>query len=120
MIRKCQGVGSYCHFIYFHYRVKNNLEVVKSSILLQSAKMEDSASKDAMMASQNRVHSMGIIHQKLYQGENLGSIEMKDYVPNLSEGILDTFKAEDKVKIECAMDTLELDVHTAGTHWINC
>ncbi|MFO7844229.1 MAG: histidine kinase dimerization/phosphoacceptor domain -containing protein [Bacteroidales bacterium] len=96
-----------------HHRVKNNLELVKSLISLQSAQLEDSAAKDAMMASQNRVQSMGIIHQKLYQGENLGSIEMKDYFLNLGEGVLDTFNAEDKVKIECAMDSLELDVDTA-------
>lgn len=96
-----------------HHRVKNNLEMVKSLIALQSAQIEDSETKDAMIASQNRVQSMGIIHQKLYQGENLGSIEMKDYFINLSEGILDTFNAEDKVKIECAMDNLNLDVDTA-------
>jgi len=96
-----------------HHRVKNNLELVKSLLALQSAQLEDTASKDAMMASQNRVQSMGIIHQKLYQGENLGTIEMKDYFVNLSEGILDTFNAEDKVKIECAMEHLELDVDTA-------
>ena len=96
-----------------HHRVKNNLELVKSLIALQSAQLEDSATKDAMIASQNRVQSMGIIHQKLYQGENLGSIEMKDYFLNLSEGILDTFNSEDQVKIECAMDSLELDVDTA-------
>ena len=96
-----------------HHRVKNNLELVKSLISLQSAQMEDSPTKEAMMASQNRVQSMGIIHQKLYQGENLGSIEMKDYFVNLGEGIIDTFNAEDKVKIECAMDNLELDVDTA-------
>jgi two-component sensor histidine kinase len=96
-----------------HHRVKNNLELVKSLLALQSAQLEDSATKDAMMASQNRVQSMGIIHQKLYQGENLGSIEMKDYFLNLGEGILDTFDADAKVKIECAMDNLELDVDTA-------
>ncbi|WGF92982.1 tetratricopeptide repeat-containing sensor histidine kinase [Aequorivita marisscotiae] len=96
-----------------HHRVKNNLEMVKSLIALQSAKLDDGASKEAMLASQNRVQSMGIIHQKLYQGENLGSIEMKDYFINLSEGVLDTFKAEEKVKIECAMDHLNLDVDTA-------
>ncbi|WP_445957899.1 tetratricopeptide repeat-containing sensor histidine kinase [Yeosuana sp.] len=96
-----------------HHRVKNNLELVKSLIALQSAQLEDSATKDAMIASQNRVQSMGIIHQKLYQGENLGSIEMKDYFLNLGEGVLDTFNADDKVKIECAMDNLELDVDTA-------
>lgn len=87
--------------------------MVKSLIALQSAQIEDPATKDAMIASQNRVQSMGIIHQKLYQGTNLGSIEMKDYFLNLSEGILDTFNAEDKVKIECAMDNLDLDVDTA-------
>ena len=96
-----------------HHRVKNNLEMVKSLIALQSAQIEDPATKDAMIASQNRVQSMGIIHQKLYQGTNLGSIEMKDYFLNLSEGILDTFNAEDQVKIECAMDNLDLDVDTA-------
>jgi len=96
-----------------HHRVKNNLEMVKSLIALQSAKLEDGASKEAMLASQNRVQSMGIIHQKLYQGENLGSIEMKDYFINLGEGVLDTFNAEEKVKIECAMDDLNLDIDTA-------
>lgn len=96
-----------------HHRVKNNLELVKSLLALQSAQLEESATKDAMIASQNRVQSMGIIHQKLYQGENLGSIDMKDYFVNLSEGILDTFNAEDKVTIECAMESLELDVDTA-------
>lgn len=96
-----------------HHRVKNNLEMVKSLIALQSAQIEDGATKEAMIASQNRVQSMGIIHQKLYQGTNLGSIEMKDYFVNLGEGILDTFNADEKVKIECAMDTLELDVDTA-------
>ncbi len=96
-----------------HHRVKNNLELVKSLIALQCAQMEDSASKDAMVESQNRVQSMGIIHQKLYQGETPGSIEMKDYFINLSEGILDAFDAEDKVKIECAMENLELDIDTA-------
>lgn len=96
-----------------HHRVKNNLELVKSLIALQSAQLEDSATKDAMIASQNRVQSMGIIHQKLYQGEQLGSIDMKDYFINLGDGILDTFNADHKVKIECAMEQLELDVDTA-------
>ena len=96
-----------------HHRVKNNLELVKSLLALQSAHLEDSAIKDAMIESQNRVQSMGIIHQKLYQGDNLGSIEMKDYFLNLSEGILDSFNAEAQVKIECVMNDLDLDIDTA-------
>lgn len=96
-----------------HHRVKNNLEIVSSLLALQSAQIKDSEVQDALQSSQNRVQSMGILHQKLYQGENLAAIEMKDYLINLSEGLLDTFNAEDRVKIECVMQELELDVDTA-------
>jgi len=96
-----------------HHRVKNNLEVVSSLLALQSAQIDDPSVQSAMLASQNRVHSMGIIHQKLYQGENLAAIEMRDYFINLSENILDSFNAEGHIKVECDMPKLVLDVDTA-------
>lgn len=96
-----------------HHRVKNNLELVKSLLALQSAQIEDPKVQSAIQASQSRVQSMGIIHQKLYQGTNLAAIEMKDYFLNLGEGILDAFAAEDRIKIDCTMEELELDVDTA-------
>jgi len=96
-----------------HHRVKNNLEVVSSLLALQSAKINDPKTKEAMLEGQNRVHSIGIVHQKLYQGANLGSIEMKDYFLNLSESILDSFGAEERVKIELAMEDLDVDIDTA-------
>lgn len=96
-----------------HHRVKNNLEVVSSLLALQSAQIDDPNTKEAMQDGQNRVHSIGIVHQKLYQGENLGSIEMKDYFINLSESILDSFGAEGRVNVEFAMDKLNIDIDTA-------
>ena len=96
-----------------HHRVKNNLEIVSSLLALQSAQIDDPNTKEAMQAGQNRVHSIGIVHQKLYQGENLGHIEMKDYLINLSESILDSFGADKRVTVECAMDQLEVDIDTA-------
>ncbi|MCA1745510.1 MAG: sensor histidine kinase, partial [Bacteroidales bacterium] len=96
-----------------HHRVKNNLEVVSSLLALQSAQVDDEKVKDAMREGQNRVHSIGTVHQKLYQGTNLGAVEMKDYFINLSENILDTFGADDRVSVECAMSQLELDIDTA-------
>jgi two-component sensor histidine kinase len=96
-----------------HHRVKNNLEVVSSLLALQSAQIDDPSVQSAMLASQNRVHSMGIIHQKLYQGENLAAIEMRDYFINLSENILDSFNADGHIKVECDMPKLVLDVDTA-------
>lgn len=96
-----------------HHRVKNNLEVVSSLLALQSNQIDDPSVQSAMLASQNRVHSMGIIHQKLYQGENLAAIEMQDYFINLSENILDSFNADGHIKVECDMPKLILDVDTA-------
>ena len=96
-----------------HHRVKNNLEVVSSLLALQSAQIDDPKTKEAMQEGQNRVHSIGIVHQKLYQGKDLGAIEMKDYFLNLSESILDSFGAEERVKIELAMEKLDVDIDTA-------
>lgn len=96
-----------------HHRVKNNLEVVSSLLALQSAQIDDANTKEAMQEGQNRVNSIGIVHQKLYQGTNLGAVEMKDYFLNLSESILDSFGAEERVDLELAMENLDLDIDTA-------
>lgn len=96
-----------------HHRVKNNLEIVSSLLALQSAQIDDPNTKEAMTEGQNRVNSISIVHQKLYQGTNLGSIEMKDYFLNLSENILDSFGAENKVSLNLAMEKLDLDIDTA-------
>ena len=96
-----------------HHRVKNNLEIVSSLLALQSDQIDDLKTKDAMSESQNRVNSIGIVHQKLYQGTHLGVVEMKDYFLNLSESILDSFGAEQRVDLELAMENLDLDIDTA-------
>lgn len=96
-----------------HHRVKNNLEVVSSLLALQSAQIDDPNTKDAILESQNRVQSIGIVHQKLYQGIHIGAIEMKDYFTNLGESMLDAFGAENRVAISCDMDSLEVDIDTA-------
>jgi two-component sensor histidine kinase/ligand-binding sensor domain-containing protein len=96
-----------------HHRVKNNLGVVSGLLSLQSAKITDPKVLEAIQASQNRVQSMSIIHQKLYQGEQLGAIEMRDYFGKLSESILHSFDMADKVHIDCLMPELLLDIDTA-------
>jgi len=96
-----------------HHRVKNNLEIVSSLLALQSNQIDDENTREAMLEGQNRVQSIGIVHQKLYQGKNLGAIEMKDYFINLSDNILDSFGAQKRVQVECAMNALNVDIDTA-------
>lgn len=96
-----------------HHRVKNNLETVSSLLALQASQIKDQNILDAMEASQHRVHSMGMIHQKLYTGENLAAIEMKDYFLNLADYIRDAFGMQEQVEIKVMMTELELDVDMA-------
>ena len=96
-----------------HHRVKNNLEIVSSLLALQSEQITDRKVRDAMQKSQHRVHSMSMIHQKLYQGKSLSAIEMKEYFTNLSNYIIDTFDAQDRITVDCDMNKLELDVDMA-------
>lgn len=96
-----------------HHRVKNNLEIVSSLLALQSAQLTDSNAVDVMLESQNRVQSMSMIHQKLYQGTNLSTIEMKAYLQNLGTHVLDSFGMEEQVQISYEMENTELDVDTA-------
>jgi two-component system, sensor histidine kinase PdtaS len=96
-----------------HHRVKNNLEVVSSLLALQSAKMDDPNMQEAMLASQNRVQSMGILHQKLYQSEHLAFIEMKNYFENLCENLLDSYDETKRIQVDIDMKEINLDVDTA-------
>jgi two-component system, sensor histidine kinase PdtaS len=96
-----------------HHRVKNNLEMVSSLLALQSEQINDPKTKEAITEGKNRVNSIGIVHQKLYQGDNLGHIEMKEYFMSLSESILDSLGAEDRIELKIEMKKLDLDIDTA-------
>ena len=96
-----------------HHRVKNNLEIISSLLSLQSEQIDDEKIKLIMMDSQNRVQSMGMIHQNLYVGEKIASIEMKRYFQNLGNYILETFGAAPRVVIVCEMEAIQLDIDRA-------
>ena len=97
-----------------HHRVKNNLQTVSSLLSLQSESISDKGAYDAVQESKNRVGSMALIHQKLYQGENLAAIEMRDYFETIGKAIIDSFgeKAEN-ISLKVEMKDIELDVDTA-------
>tara|TARA_R110002074_G_scaffold257269_6_gene429755 strand:+ start:6588 stop:8549 length:1962 start_codon:yes stop_codon:yes gene_type:complete len=96
-----------------HHRVKNNFEIVSSLLSLQAARIVDPKVLEAMEQSQHRVHSMGMIHQKLYLGEKLSTVEMKDYFINLADYIIDSYGKNNLVTVDIVMDELELDVDMA-------
>lgn len=96
-----------------HHRVKNNLQVVISLLNTQSAYLDN---KDAILAiqnSQHRMHAMSLIHQKLYQSENLATIDISWYIYELVKYLSDHFDVEKKINFEIDTEKLELDVAQA-------
>ncbi len=96
-----------------HHRVKNNLQTISSLLNLQSAQIKDKKIQGAVIESKNRVRSMALIHQKLYQGENLAAIEMKEYLRMLSENMIKSFGRHRDLELVVEMPEVEVDVDTA-------
>lgn len=96
-----------------HHRVKNNLGIVTSLLELQSEQTVDPNVIDAMQATQNRVYSMSMIHQRLYQGKNLAAINMNEYFINLGGHVINSYGAEKRIEFDCDIDPIDLDIDTA-------
>ncbi|WP_304517285.1 tetratricopeptide repeat protein [Cecembia rubra] len=96
-----------------HHRVKNNLQIISSLLSMQTRSMNDDKMKDAMKESQSRVKTMALIHEKLYQYENLSKINMQEYMKQLSEFLIQTYRSEKQIQIKIAAEDLNLDMDMA-------
>lgn len=97
-----------------HHRVKNNLQVVSSLLSIQGREIEDDQARRAVNESRNRVHSMALIHQFLYGEQHLNTIEMTEYVDQLSRSLLATYQVDQsQISIKSEVETMRLDVDTA-------
>ena len=96
-----------------HHRVKNNLGVVSSLLDLQAGNVEDEAAVVALEDGQSRVRSMALIHQYLYQHDNIGRIAFADYMQGLTQQVATLFDNAGKVKVELQETNIQLDIDTA-------
>jgi two-component sensor histidine kinase len=97
-----------------HHRVKNNLQILSSLLHLQSRQIKDDSALSAVREGQNRVDAMGLIHQKLYMGDNVAKVEMKEYLQQFGQNLLDSFGIEDgRIQLEYVLQPTYLDVDTA-------
>jgi len=78
-----------------HHRVRNNLQVISSLLGMQARAAKDKDVKDALSESINRVHAMALIHNQLYESENLSEVNMKGFVDNLVVQLFQVYSVED-------------------------
>lgn len=81
-----------------HHRVKNNLQVISSLLGLQSMKLENVAARQAVTEGKNRVKAMSMIHQRLYQNEDISVIAFKAYVEELVADLKQSYMPERNVE----------------------
>ncbi|KFF05703.1 sensor histidine kinase [Flavobacterium reichenbachii] len=96
-----------------HHRVKNNLQTVISLLSSQAAYLNNDMALSAIKNSQHRIHSMSLIHQKLYKSDNIATINMPIYITDLVEYLKESFSIGQRIRFEIKVDELELDVAQA-------
>ncbi|MFA6978891.1 MAG: PAS domain S-box protein [Ignavibacteriaceae bacterium] len=97
-----------------HHRVKNNLQIISSLLTLQAEYIKDESARGYFNDSQNRVKSMAIIHEKLYQTRDFAKIDIKDYVSNLTLSLFKAYNINTNlVDIDVDISNISLDVDTA-------
>lgn len=97
-----------------HHRVKNNLQIIMSLLSTHSIYLENNDALKAIQESQDRVQSIALIHQKLYSGDNLSSIDIADYVSDLVYHLADGFNTGAKhITISQSIHKINIDLSQA-------
>jgi PAS domain S-box-containing protein len=97
-----------------HHRVKNNLQIISSLLNLQSTYIRDQQALGMFKESQNRVRSMALIHEKLYQSKDIARIDFAEYIRNLAGNLIRSYGSSPAmVKLVIDADHISLGVDTA-------
>jgi len=97
-----------------HHRVKNNLQIIGSLLKFQAAYINDPEVTEIFKESQNRIKSISLIHEKLYQTKDLSRIEFEGYVKTLVTQLFLTFGIKpDKVTFSVNANNIFLSVDNA-------
>ncbi|KKH95729.1 ATPase [Methanosarcina sp. 1.H.T.1A.1] len=97
-----------------HHRIKNNLQVISTLLYLESGNFSDRKVMDAFKESQHRVKSMALVHEKLYQSEDMVSVDFADYIQNLSNYLFQSYSVgSGKLSLRLDVDNVFLGMDTA-------
>jgi PAS domain S-box-containing protein len=97
-----------------HHRVKNNLQVINSLLDLQSARVTDPAAQDLLRDSQNRVHSMALIHQTLYGSKDFARVDFAMFIDTLLPPLIESYGVDsDRIAISIDVEPVWLPIDVA-------
>ena len=97
-----------------HHRVKNNLQIISSLLKLQASRVNDKHVKKVYQESNNRINAMALVHEILYQSEDLAEIDLKQYIIYIARNLLKIFGSRSKdVTLETEGDDVHLEINQA-------
>jgi len=95
-----------------HHRVKNNLQIINSLLSIYSKKVDDYESIEMYRECQNKIHSMAIIHDSLYQSEDFENLNLGDYISTLCKHFQQSL-GENKIKVKLDMSYVNVPINQA-------
>ena len=97
-----------------HHRVKNNMQIILSLLNLQSNTIKNKEMKDIFKESQNRVRSMSMIHEEVYQSDDLAKIDFQSYIKHFIKSLFQTYSTGlNNVEWMVDIDEIKLNIETS-------
>jgi PAS domain S-box-containing protein len=97
-----------------HHRVKNNLQIVHSLLDLQSSQIGDPAVLNMLRDSQNRIRSMALIHQTLYQSHDFAKVDLATFLDSFVPVLVSSYATNpNRVSLDVSADGIALPINTA-------
>lgn len=97
-----------------HHRVKNNLQIINSLLSLQSRKTSNPDVIAMMQESSSRIHSIALIHNKLYEQQRINRLDIQDYIEQLGAHLVSIYNVRKKdVQFKVNAHEVQLDIDTA-------
>lgn len=93
-----------------HHRVKNNFQIVMGLLRTQSAYLQGEEAIQAVAESRQRIEAMSLVHQKLYQSDNLSAINMADYIHELIDCLKNSFRTGNAIRFNLQIDPVKLNI----------
>ncbi len=96
-----------------HHRVKNNLQIITSLLHMQSSGIKDEKLLSIIKQSEDRVQSMSLVHEKLYQSDLMATIDFTEYLGSLAERLISSYSVYDNLTLKLDTEPLMLSINTA-------
>lgn len=97
-----------------YHRTKNNMQVISGLLSLWASRTNDTAVLTAFQEIANKIQSMSLVHQKLYESRNLSSLRLDEYIVELAHLMLSSYESQEReVRLDFKLDPVTVLIDTA-------